>query len=125
MKLLIVDCDRDMVEMLSGWLKACGYGIARAYTAEQAAAQWQEHAPDLVLLDPALERDALALCRHLLAKHDALLLVMAMNADVSTRTRWLSTVADGFIAKPFLPSELLAHIAALSRRARATLKTGP
>src|SRR5579884_4306526 len=100
MKLLIVDCDRDMVEMLSGWLKACGYGIARAYTAEQAAVQWQEHAPDLVLLDPALDRDvpdtdALALCRNLLAKHDALLLIMSMNADVSTRTRWLGSVADG------------------------------
>ncbi len=125
MKLLIVDRDRDMVEMLSGWLKSCGYGVARAYTAEQAIAQWQEHTPDLVLLDPELDTDTLALCRRLLAKHDALLLVMSMNADVSTRIHWLSTVADGFVIKPFLPGELLAHIAALSRRARATLRTRP
>jgi len=66
MKLLVVDSDRDLIEMLSSWLKTLGYEVYRAYTGEQAKAQWLEHQPDLVILESALEDvDALALCREM------------------------------------------------------------
>ena len=54
MKILIIDTDRDLVEMLTNWLKGCGYEVYRAYTGERAKMEWAEHKPDLVLLDMAI-----------------------------------------------------------------------
>ncbi len=51
MKLLIVDTDRDLVEMLTSWLKMVGYEVYRAYTGERAKTEWEEQKPDLVLLE--------------------------------------------------------------------------
>ncbi len=44
MKLLIVDTDRDLVEMLTSWLKTLGYEIYRAYSGERAKMEWEEYA---------------------------------------------------------------------------------
>ena len=126
MKLLVVDSDRDLVEMLTSWLKTVGYEVYRAYTGEQSRAQWIEHRPDLVILDSALEDvDALAMCRDLRTKHDALLLIATEGKDVRDEVRCLESGADDYLRKPFFPSQLLARIRAISRRARSTLEQRP
>src|SRR5438876_8508838 len=126
MKLLIVDSDRDLVEMLTSWLKTLGYEVYRAYTGEQAKAQWIEQRPDLVILDSALEdMDALAMCRELRTKHDALILVVTDGKDVHDEVRCLESGADDYMRKPFFPSQLLARIRAVGRRARSTLDQRP
>src|SRR5213080_1597799 len=123
MKLLIVDSDRDLVEMLTSWLKTLGYEVYRAYKGEQAKAQWLEQRPDLVILDSALEdMDALAMCRELRTKHDALILVVTDGKDVQDEVRCLESGADDYLRKPFFPSQLLARIRAIGRRARSTLE---
>ncbi len=126
MKLLIVDSDRDLVEMLTSWLKTLGYEVYRAYKGEQAKAQWIEQRPDLVILDSALEdMDALAMCRELRTKHDALILVVTDGKDVHDEVRCLESGADDYLRKPFFPSQLLARIRAVGRRARSTLDQRP
>src|SRR5947209_13720858 len=126
MKLLIVDPDRDLVEMLKSWLKTLGYEVYRAYTGEQAKIQWEEQEPDLVLLDTALKDvDALAMCRDMRHKHDALVLVITDGKDVQDEVRCLESGADDYLRKPFFPSQLLARIHALSRRGRSTLAQRP
>jgi len=126
MKLLVVDSDRDLIEMLSSWLKTLGYEVYRAYTGEQAKAQWLEHQPDLVILECALEDvDALALCREMRTKHDALLLVVTEGRDVHDEVRCLESGADDYLRKPFFPSQLLARIHAIGRRTRSTLQQRP
>ena len=126
MKLLIVDTDRDLVEMLKSWLKTLGYEVSRAYTSERAKLEWEEQAPDLVLLETHLpDGDALALCRELRHKHDALVLVMTEGKDVHDEVRCLESGADDYLRKPFFPSQLLARIHALSRRGRSTLAQRP
>lgn len=126
MKLLIVDSDRNMVEMLAAWLKTIGYEVYRAYTGEQAKARWLEHEPDLVILDHTLKDvDALAMCRDLRSKHDALILVASVGKDADDEVRCLESGADDYLHKPFLPAQLLAHIRALGRRARSTIKLPP
>ncbi len=76
-KLLVVDNDRDFVEMLTGWLQTLGYEVHRAYTGKQAMCEWEEHQPDLVILDTLLkDMDALALCREMRSVHDALVIVV-------------------------------------------------
>ena len=126
MKLLLVDNDRYWIEMLNGWLKTMGYQVHRAYTTEQARVEWIEQQPDLVILDPMLKAgDALAMCRDLRIKHDALVLVVTEGKGAGDEVRCLEGGADDYLLKPCLPSQLLARIHALSRRTRSTLKQRP
>jgi len=126
MKLLIIDNDRDLIEMLTGWLKTLGYEVYRAYTGERAKVVWEEQQPDLVILDTALKDvDALAMCREVRYKHDALVLVMTDAKDVHDEVRCLEAGADDYLRKPFFPAQLLAHLHAMSRRGRSTLVQRP
>src|SRR5437016_8974448 len=122
MKLLIVDNDRDLVEMLTGWLKTLGYEVYRAYTGEQAARVWEEQQPDLIILDTRLkDMDGLTMCREMRSKHDALVLVVTDGKDVQDEVRCLESGADDYLRKPFFPAQLLARIRAVSRHALSWL----
>src|SRR5438270_11953414 len=126
MKLLVVGSDRDLVEMLTSWLKTLGYDVHRAYTKEHARAKWLEQRTDLVILDSALkDADALAMCREMRSKHDALVLIVTDGKEVQDEVRCLESGADDYLRKPFFPSQLLARIRAVSRRARSTLAQRP
>jgi DNA-binding response OmpR family regulator len=126
MKLLIIDADRDYVEMLTGWLKTYGYEVYRAYTAEQARVEWLERKPDLVIVDTALKGvDVLAMCREARTLHDALVVVLTEGKDVHDEVRCLEAGADDYLRKPFFPAQLLARIRAVSHRARSTLELRP
>jgi DNA-binding response OmpR family regulator len=126
MKVLIIDNDRHLVEMLTSWLKSLGYDVHRAYTGERAKIEWEEKHPDLVILDPTLKDvDAMALCRDMQNTHDALVLVMTDGKDVHDEIHCLESGADDYLRKPFFPAQLLARIHALSRRGRSTLQQRP
>ena len=121
-KLLVVDNDRDLVEMLTGWLKTLGYEVHRAYTGKHAMCEWEKHQPDLIILDTMLvDVDALAMCREMRNKHDALVIVVTDGKDVHDEIRCLESGADDYLRKPFFPAQLLARIHAVSRRGRSTL----
>ena len=101
-KLLVVDTDRNLVEMLTGWLKTLGYEVHRAYTGKQAMREWGEHQPDLIILDPLLnDVDALAMCREVRSEHDALVIVVTDGKDVHDEIRCLESGADDYLRKPF------------------------
>lgn len=126
MRLLIVDNDRDTVEMLTSWLKTLGHDVQRAYTGERAKSMWMEQGPDVVIVDTTLKDvDALTMCRDMRIKHDALVLVLTDGKDVHDEIRCLESGADDYLRKPFFPGQLLARIRAVSRRARATLERHP
>lgn len=126
MKLLLVDSDHHLVEMLTGWLKTLGYEVHRAYTGERAKTLWVEQRPDLVILDTALKDvDGLTIYRELRSIHDALVLVITDGKDVQDEIRCLESGADDYLRKPFFPGQLLARIRAVSRRTRSTLAQRP
>ncbi len=126
MKLLVVDSDRDLVEMLTNWLRMYGHEVYRAYDMERAKAVWQEQQPDLVLIDTVLgEANVLKLCREVRNRHDALMMVITDGRDVHDEIRCLEGGADDYLRKPFFPAQLLARIHALSRRGRSTLAQRP
>jgi DNA-binding response OmpR family regulator len=126
MKLLIVDNDRDFVEMLTSWLKTLGYEVHRAYSGERAKIEWEEHQPDLVILDPTLkDMDGLAMCRDMRIQHDALVLVVTEGKDVHDEVHCLESGADDYLRKPFFPGQILARMHALIRRGRSTLSVRP
>ena len=126
MKLLVVDSDRDLVEMLTSWLKTLGYEVHRAYTVDHAKTAWLEQEPDLIILDSGLkDADALKMCREMRSQHDALVLIVTDGKDVQDEVHCLNSGADDYLRKPFFPSQLLARIRAVSRRARSTLEQRP
>ncbi|HEX7735966.1 MAG TPA: response regulator transcription factor [Ktedonobacteraceae bacterium] len=126
MKLLLVDTDRDLVEMLTSWLKTLGYEVHRAYTGERACLEWEQQQPDLVIIDPTLsDMDGLSLCREMRFKHDALVLVITDGKDVQDEIRCLESGADDYLRKPFFPTQFLARMRAMSRRGRSSLVQRP
>lgn len=126
MRILVVDSDRDLVEMLTSWLKTHGFEVCRAYSGERARVEWLSQQPDLVILDPTLKDvDGLAMCRELRSTHDALILVLTDAKDFQDEVHCLESAADDYLRKPFFPAQLLARIHAVSRRARATLEQRP
>jgi len=77
MKLLVVDSDRDMVEMLTNWLRTRGYEVHHAFTSERARQVWLEQRPDVVMIDPDnSSNDPLAMCREMRGAQDALVLAL-------------------------------------------------
>jgi DNA-binding response OmpR family regulator len=126
MKLLVVDSDRDMVEMVTGWLRSRGYEVYYAFNYERARQVWLDKRPDVVIIDPeSSDDDPLGMCRELRYAHDALLLVVARTRSEDAESAYLENGADSFLAKPFLPRQMLAHLRALSRRVRSTLVRNP
>ena len=126
LNILVVDSDRDMVEMLTGWLRTHGYAVHFSFTADRIRTLWLEREPDLVILDIAMAGvDALAICREMRAQRDALILAVTTDRDTQTEVYCLESGADAFLPKPFLPKQLLAHIHALGRRVRSTLQRQP
>src|SRR5260370_35664208 len=120
MKLVVVDSERDLVEMLTSWLRTLGYGVYRAYTVEHAKTEWLEQQPDLVILVSALrDADALKMCQEMRSKHDALVLVATDGKDVQDEVRGMESGADDYLPKPFFPVQLLARIRAVVRRVRS------
>jgi DNA-binding response OmpR family regulator len=125
-KLLFVDTDRELIDMVGGWLKTLGYDVDRAFSVEQAKAAWNEQQPDLVIIDAEFgDGNTPALCREMRSKYDTLVMIVADSRDVQEEIRWLESGADDFLRKPFFPSQLLAHIRTLGRRTRSTLQRRP
>ncbi|HEU5347057.1 MAG TPA: response regulator transcription factor, partial [Ktedonobacterales bacterium] len=121
-----VDSDRDMVEMVTGWLRTRGYEVHHAFTSERAKQVWLDKRPDVVIIDPENHgNDPLAMCREMRDAHDALVLVFTTTNGDDVESAYLESGADSFLAKPFLPRQLIAHLKALSRRVRSTLVRNP
>lgn len=120
-KILIIEDERDILELVRHYLEKEGF---RTRTATDGTAGWaavrQEH-PDLVVLDLMLPgMDGLELCRKLRADpataHTPVIMLTA-KADETDRVVGLELGADDYLTKPFSPKELAARIKALLRRA--------
>jgi DNA-binding response OmpR family regulator len=121
MKLLLIDPDRDLIEMLSSWLRTVGHEVSRAYTLEHARSVWKEKEPDLVIMEMTIENEGgLEMCNAMRVVHDAQVLALTEATTSQDEIRCLESGADDYLRKPFLPAQLLAHMRALSRRGRST-----
>ena len=122
MKLLVVDDDRDLVELLDYALRREGYEVARAYDGEAALESVRKDRPDLVVLDINLPKLAgfvvLERIRHL-DDHVAVIMLSA-RGDENDILRGLQLGADDYLTKPFRPKELVARVKAILRRAVKT-----
>ncbi|MFY0612130.1 MAG: phosphate regulon transcriptional regulator PhoB [Hyphomicrobiaceae bacterium] len=120
-KLLIVEDEQALAELLAYNLKAEGYDVRVAESAEEAELLVAEEVPDLVVLDWMLPQvSGIELCRRFRGRQETSampILMLTARGEESDRIRGLSTGADDFVVKPFSLPELLARVKAILRRA--------
>jgi phosphate regulon transcriptional regulator PhoB len=121
-RVLIVEDEPDIRELVVHHLKREGYQVSAAASGEEALRQVQAAPPDLVLLDlmmPAM--DGLEVCRRLRqdpATATLPIVMLTAKGDEVDRVLGLEIGADDYVVKPFSPKELLARVRAVLRRSR-------
>jgi two-component system alkaline phosphatase synthesis response regulator PhoP len=119
-KILVVDDDPDIVELLEFNLKKEGYLTASAADGRRALAVAQDFVPDIILLDVMMPQlDGIATCRLLREQprlKDTYIMVLTARSEEFSEVAAFDAGADDFIAKPIKPRALLSRLAAVVRR---------
>ncbi|WP_339278695.1 response regulator transcription factor [Paenibacillus sp. FSL W8-1187] len=126
-KLLIVDDDREIAELIQIYLANEGYATVLAHDGEEALAMAAAEPFHLIVLDIMMPKaDGLEVCRQLRREGSAqvpILMLSARAADMD-KIMGLMTGADDYMVKPFNPLELVARVKSLLRRAYQFPKAG-
>jgi two-component system, OmpR family, phosphate regulon response regulator PhoB len=128
-RVLVVEDEPDIRDLLAFHLERDGYQVTRAATGPEALRQLRAVPPDLVILDLMLpEMDGLEVCRRLRAEPATAALPVIMltaKGDEVDRVVGLEIGADDYVVKPFSPKEMLARVRAVLRRAHAPVSGAP
>ena len=116
-KILIVDDEKSIVDIVRFNLKKEGFEVIEAYDGEAAVRTAINQKPDLILLDVMLpEKDGFTVCREIRQNMNVPILMLTAKADEVDRILGLELGADDYILKPFSNRELVARIKANLRR---------
>ncbi|WP_216902916.1 response regulator transcription factor [Nocardia alni] len=120
-RLLVVDDDPGMAELLATTLRLAGYDTTVVGSGGEALRMCREAPPDLLVLDLTLpDVDGLSICRALGEQGQSVpILVVTARDTVEDKIAGLAQGADDYLVKPFSVPEVLARVHALLRRARA------
>ncbi len=120
-QLLLIDDDRRLTDMVSGYLRSNGYEVSTAGSLADGREQLKQGAFDALLLDLMLpDGDGLDFTRELRSQPRTRrlpLLMLTARGEPMDRIVGLELGADDYLPKPFEPRELLARVKALLRRA--------
>lgn len=121
MKILIVDDDRVLADLVAFTLRREGFEIIQAHDGEAAWRRWTEEQPDLLVLDVNLPRlDGFTLCQRIRQQADTPIILLTVRGEEDDVVRGLGLGADDFITKPFSPRQLVARVQAVLRRTGQT-----
>ncbi len=126
-KILIVDDDVRMRELLQRYLTDQGFAVNTVADGAEMDTAITQHEPDLLVLDLMLPgEDGLAICRRLrgVGKQIPIIMLTARGDEID-RIVGLEMGADDYLPKPFNPRELLARINAILRRQEQTQPSAP
>lgn len=117
MKILVVEDDLSLSEVLAFTLRRAGYKVIIAHDGVAALRLWEAEKPGLVLLDLNLPKlDGLAVCRQIRSQAQTPIIILSVRNSDEAVIRGLELGADDYIVKPFSPNQLVARIRAVSRR---------
>jgi len=117
MKILVVDDDPRLRDLVALALTRAGYSVITAANGALALTHTFREAPDLIVLDVGMpEMDGLEVCRHIRARSSVPILFLSARSDEVDRILGLELGADDYVTKPFSPRELLARIRAILKR---------
>ncbi|NLZ56275.1 MAG: response regulator transcription factor [Clostridiaceae bacterium] len=116
-KILVVDDEPAIVEILQANLERDGYAVVTAFDGLEALAQAEHHQPDLILLDCMLPRlDGFEVCRKLRNRTQVPILMLTARSEEIDKVLGLEIGADDYITKPFSVREVMARVRAQLRR---------
>ena len=118
MKVLIVDDDRVLADVVAFTLRREGFQISLAYDGEAALRRWAAEQPDRIVLDVNMPKlDGFAVCRRIREQADTPILLLTVRSEEDDIVHGLELGADDYITKPFSPRQLVARAQAVLRRA--------
>lgn len=119
-KILIVDDDENISELISLHLTKKFYDIKTVCDGEAALWEFDSFQPDLVLLDPMLPGiDGYQVCREIRRRSNTPVIMLSDKGEVSDKVLGLELGADDYIIKPFDSRELVARVKAVLRRCQS------
>lgn len=125
-RVLIVDDEKPLAQMVATYLDRAGFSVTQAHTGPQALEEARRFAPDVIVLDLGLPgMDGLEICRQVRAFSDCYILMLTARGSEDDKITGLTSGADDYITKPFSIRELVTRIHAVLRRPRATTMTTP
>lgn len=117
-KILVVDDDSNICELLRLYLEKDGYAVSIANDGVAAVKMFQEQKPDLVLLDIMLPQlDGWQVCLELRKTSDVPIIMLTAKGETFDKVLGLEIGADDYVVKPFEAKEVLARVKAVLRRA--------
>jgi two-component system, OmpR family, response regulator MtrA len=115
-KVLVVDDDAALAEMLSIVLRNEGFDSRLCATGDRAMADFRDYRPDVVLLDLMLPgKDGIDVCKEIRAESGVPIVMLTAKGDTIDIVVGLESGADDYVVKPFKPKELVARIRARVR----------
>lgn len=116
-KILIVDDDENICELLNLYLKKDGFDTVMAFDGMQAVEYAEKSSPDLILLDIMLPKlDGWQVCREIRKNSDVPIIMLTAKGETFDKILGLELGADDYITKPFDTKEVIARIRAVLRR---------
>jgi DNA-binding response OmpR family regulator len=130
MKVLVVDDDRVLADLVSFTLRRAGYEVVLAGDVRNALQRWSEDQPDFIFLDvnlPASQelQDGFAICRHIRSQSDVPIILLTVRGEEKDIVYGLEAGADDYILKPFSPRQLVARMQAVMRRSHSASYSRP
>lgn len=123
-KILVVDDEPMVREVLSQYLRADGFDVVEAGDGDAAVASVANDHPDLVLLDLMLpKRNGLQVLSFIRGTSALPVILLTARGDEADRVRGLEAGADDYVVKPFSAREVVARVRSVLRRSNETVET--
>ena len=117
--ILVVDDEKNIVQLARLYLNNEGFRVEAAYDGKQALEKARSLKPDLIVLDIMTpEMDGLTVCKELRKTSNVPVIILTARGDDIDRIVGLEIGADDYMAKPFNPRELVARVKAVLRRSQ-------
>ncbi len=122
-KILVVDDEKKIVEIVKAYLEKEGYRVSVAYDGQSALDIASKQEPDLIVLDLMLpEISGWDVCRILRAKSNVPIIMLTARDEDTDKIIGLELGADDYVTKPFNPKELVSRVRAILRRAEGVFE---
>src|SRR5512143_1796538 len=116
-KILVVDDEPKISQLVSDYLERAGYGVQVARDGKTALSHARTDKPDLIVLDLGLpQMDGLDFTREFRKSSNAPIIMLTARSEESDKLIGLELGADDYMTKPFSPKELVARVRVIFRR---------
>ena len=123
-RILVVDDDQHIAELISLYLMKDGYDTKEVYDGKEALHEMQMYQPDLILLDLMLPgMDGYQVCAEVRKISKTPIIMLTAKGETFDKVLGLELGADDYVVKPFDPKELVARVKAVLRRYESGVQT--